>query len=98
MQTIETRHEVAPVDTSALGVAIAATIVTTHATTLLKSGHDAAHAYTSGFALSFWVIAALSAVGTLVAIVLVRQDECRKAEVAKAEAAGEAVSPVPVPL
>ena len=83
----------------ALGVAIAATIVTTHATTLLKSGDDAAHAYTSGFALSFWVIAALSAVGALVAIVLVRQDECRKAEeVAKAEPAVEAASGVAVPL
>jgi EmrB/QacA subfamily drug resistance transporter len=82
----------------ALGVAIAATIVTTHATTLLKSGHDAAHAYTSGFALSFWVIAALSAVGTLVAIVLVRQDECRKEAVPEAEPAGELASPVPVPM
>jgi MFS family permease len=83
----------------ALGVAIAATIVTTHSTTLLKSGDDAAHAYTSGFALSFWVIAALSAVGVLVAIVLVRQDECRKAEdVAKAEPAIEAASRVAVPL
>jgi EmrB/QacA subfamily drug resistance transporter len=83
----------------ALGVAIAATIVTTHATTLLKSGQDAAHAYTSGFALSFWVIAGLSAVGTLVAIVLVRSEDCQKAEVPKAEAPeAEIARPVPVPL
>ena len=82
----------------ALGVAIAATIVTTHATTLLKSGHDAAHAYTSGFALSFWVIAALSAVGTLVAIVFVRQDECQRGEVPRPEPAGELTSPIPAPM
>jgi Na+/melibiose symporter-like transporter len=82
----------------ALGVAIAATIVTTHATTLLKSGHDVAHAYTSGFALSFWVIGGLSAIGTLVAILLVRQDECRKDEVPEAEPASDLARPVPVPM
>src|SRR4029079_5078083 len=34
----------------AVGVAVAITIATTHATTLLKSGHDQASAFTSGYA------------------------------------------------
>jgi EmrB/QacA subfamily drug resistance transporter len=78
----------------ALGVAIAATIVTTHATTLLKSGHDAAHAYTSGFALSFWVMAGLGVVGILVAVILVRREEAPEAEAVE----GDLPSPVPVLL
>ena len=35
----------------ALGVAVAATVATTRSTSLLRSGHEAAGAYTSGFAL-----------------------------------------------
>jgi len=41
----------------ALGVAIAATVAFTHERTLLGSGHSAASAATSGFALGFWVLA-----------------------------------------
>jgi Na+/melibiose symporter-like transporter len=58
----------------ALGVAVAATVATTHAATLIKSGHPPAAAYTSGFALAFWVIAGVGVVGTLAALTLVRND------------------------
>jgi MFS family permease len=59
----------------AIGVAVAATVATTHATTLLKSGHSPPEAYTSGFALGFWVIAGVAAAGTLAALTLVRREE-----------------------
>jgi len=58
----------------AIGVAVAATVATTHAATLLKSGHSVPDAYTSGFALAFWVIAGVAAVGTIAALTLVRND------------------------
>jgi EmrB/QacA subfamily drug resistance transporter len=66
----------------AIGVAVAATVATTHATTLLKSGHTPAQAYTSGFALAFWVIAGVAVVGTLAALTLVRRDEVPAGEAA----------------
>jgi EmrB/QacA subfamily drug resistance transporter len=56
----------------ALGVAIASTVATTHAATLLKTGHSAPEALTSGFALGFWVIAGFGAAGVVAAFVLVR--------------------------
>jgi Na+/melibiose symporter-like transporter len=56
----------------ALGVAIAATVAFTHTQTLLASGHSAASAATSGFALGFWVIAGLSAVSVVACLALVR--------------------------
>src|SRR5205807_10477992 len=59
----------------AIGVAVAATVATSHATTLLKLGHPAPEAYTSGFALRFWVIAGVAAAGTLAALTLVRREE-----------------------
>jgi len=59
----------------AIGVAVAATVATTHASTLLKSGHSAPQALTSGFALGFWVIAGVAAAGTLAALTLVRREE-----------------------
>ncbi|MGI8420881.1 MAG: MFS transporter [Gaiellaceae bacterium] len=68
----------------AIGVAIAATISTTRASSLLKSGHDAAHAYTSGFALAFWVIAGIGAAGTVAAVVLVRHEKLSEIEPAPA--------------
>ncbi|HEY2373411.1 MAG TPA: MFS transporter [Gaiellaceae bacterium] len=59
----------------ALGVAIAATVAFTHTQTLLESGHSAASAATSGFALGFWVIAGISAVSVVACLVLVRGSE-----------------------
>jgi EmrB/QacA subfamily drug resistance transporter len=55
----------------ALGLAILATVSTTHTDTLLKEGKPPAEALTSGFALAFWVgvaFAAISLVATLVAL------------------------------
>ena len=59
----------------ALGVAIAATVAFTHTKTLITSGHDPLSAQTSGFALGFWVIAAIGAVSVLAALLLVRGRE-----------------------
>jgi Na+/melibiose symporter-like transporter len=59
----------------ALGVAIAATVAFTHTQTLLASGHSAASAATSGFALGFWVLAGISAVSIVACLVLVRGTE-----------------------
>ena len=59
----------------ALGVAIAATVAFTHEQTLLASGHSAASAATSGFALGFWVLAGISAVSVVACLVLVRGTE-----------------------
>jgi MFS family permease len=68
----------------ALGVAIVATVAFTHAKTLIASGHDPATAQTSGFALAFWVVAALGAASVVAAFVLVRG---RALEQIEAEAA-----------
>jgi len=59
----------------ALGVAVAATVATSHATNLLTSGHDPAHALTSGFVLAFWVLCGVGVAGTITAAVLVRREE-----------------------
>jgi MFS family permease len=59
----------------ALGVAIASTVAFTHANSLIKAGHDAASAQTSGFALGFWVIAGLSAAAVVATLALVRPNE-----------------------
>ena len=64
----------------ALGVAISATVAFTHATTLLKTGHDPASALTSGFSLAFWVIAAFSAAAVVATIALVRSSEVEAVE------------------
>jgi Na+/melibiose symporter-like transporter len=55
----------------ALGVAIIASVAFTHTQTLLASGHSAASAATSGFALGFWVLAGISAVSVVACLVLV---------------------------
>ncbi len=63
----------------ALGVAIAATVATTHASSLLKAGHPAPEAFTKGYQLAFWVIAGISVVGVL-ATALVRHERAPQAE------------------
>jgi EmrB/QacA subfamily drug resistance transporter len=65
----------------ALGVAIAATVAFTHAKTLAASGHDPLAAQTSGFAVGFWVIAAIAAVGAVAAFALVRGRELETVDV-----------------
>ncbi len=70
----------------ALGVAVAATIAFTHATSLLKTGESQASAYTSGFALAFWVLAGVSAAAVVTTLLLVRAvpQEAVEAEAAEA--------------
>jgi EmrB/QacA subfamily drug resistance transporter len=68
----------------ALGVAIAATVAFTHTKTLLASGHAAAQAATSGYALGFWVIAGISAVSVVACIALVRGQALEQTEAAVA--------------
>jgi EmrB/QacA subfamily drug resistance transporter len=72
----------------AIGVAVAATIFTTQATSLLKTGHSPAQAFTSGYQHAFWALLALALVGAAAAFVLLRGTEL---EVAESEAAGVAV-------
>jgi EmrB/QacA subfamily drug resistance transporter len=59
----------------AVGVAVVSTVAFTHVKTLLASGHSQPDALTSGFSLAFWVLAAVSAVSVLAALVLVRSEE-----------------------
>ncbi|HXH96100.1 MAG TPA: DHA2 family efflux MFS transporter permease subunit [Gaiellaceae bacterium] len=59
----------------ALGVAIASTVAFTHVKTLLASGHSQPEAMTSGFALAFWVLAALAAASVVVSAAFVRSSE-----------------------
>jgi EmrB/QacA subfamily drug resistance transporter len=54
----------------AIGVAVAATIFTTQATSLLKTGHPQAQAFTSGYQHAFWALLALALVGAAAAFVL----------------------------
>ena len=54
----------------AIGVAVAATIFTTQATSLLKTGHSQAQAFTSGYQHAFWALLALALVGAAAAFVL----------------------------
>ena len=72
----------------AIGVAVASTILTTRSTTLLQLGDAPNAALTGGVTLTFWVIAAIAAVGALAALVLVRREEM-------AEEPQEAPAPVP---
>jgi EmrB/QacA subfamily drug resistance transporter len=64
----------------AIGVAVAATIFTTQATSLLKSGHSQAQAFTSGYQHAFWALLALALVGAAAAFVLLARTEGRAAE------------------
>jgi EmrB/QacA subfamily drug resistance transporter len=69
----------------ALGVAIASSVAISRATHLLHSGSSEAAALTSGYALAFWVMAGVSAIGVVAALVLVRDDQIQ--QVAEAEPA-----------
>jgi EmrB/QacA subfamily drug resistance transporter len=64
----------------AIGVAVAATVTTTHATALLQQGRSQAEAFTSGFAYTFWVLAALALAGVIASLTLIRRDEAVEEE------------------
>jgi EmrB/QacA subfamily drug resistance transporter len=59
----------------AIGVAVAATIFTTQANSLLKTGHSPAQAFTSGYQHAFWALLALAVVGAVAAFVLLTRTE-----------------------
>jgi EmrB/QacA subfamily drug resistance transporter len=59
----------------ALGVAVVASVAFSHTKTLLASGHSQAQAATSGFALGFWVLAAVGAASVVACLALVRGQE-----------------------
>jgi len=54
----------------AIGVAVSATIFTTQATSLLKTGHSPAQAFTSGYQHAFWALLALALLGGAAAFVM----------------------------
>jgi EmrB/QacA subfamily drug resistance transporter len=58
----------------ALGVAIAGSVATSHAKSLLHSGHSIAAASTAGYSLGFWVIAGFAAAGVLVTLLTIRPE------------------------
>ena len=58
----------------AVGVALAATIFTSHAKTLLSSHHSPASAFTAGYQHAFWALVAISLVGALAAAILLRRE------------------------
>ena len=59
----------------AIGVAIAATIFTSHANDLLGTGHTPAEAFTSGYQTAFWALLAIALAGAVAAFVLLRGAE-----------------------
>jgi EmrB/QacA subfamily drug resistance transporter len=72
----------------AIGVAVAATIFTSQATSLLASGDTPAQAFTSGYQRAFWALLALALAGAVAAFVLLRGTEApvREGETAHAAA------------
>jgi EmrB/QacA subfamily drug resistance transporter len=64
----------------AIGVAVASTIFTSHAKTLLKSGHTPAQAFTSGYQLSFWALVVIALAAAVAGFVLLRGTEAPIAE------------------
>ena len=66
----------------AIGVAVASTVFTSHASSLLKHGTLPQVALTDGFTLAFWVLAGIAVAGAIAALVFVRREELvREAEV-----------------
>jgi hypothetical protein len=55
-----------------LGVAIMATIATTHSETLLKDGRSQAEAFTSGYNWAFWVPAGFMLAGAAITLAVLR--------------------------
>ena len=59
----------------ALGVAIMATISTTHSETLLKEGKSQAVAFTEGYNWAFWVAAGFMFLGAVITVVVLRNKD-----------------------
>ena len=59
----------------AIGVAVAATIFTTQANSLLKTGHSPAEAFTSGYQHAFWALLVLALAGAVAAFVLLARTQ-----------------------
>jgi hypothetical protein len=64
----------------AIGVAVSATIFTTHAKSLLRSGHDQGAAFTSGYHWAFVALAIFALVGALASFVLLRGANAKASE------------------
>jgi EmrB/QacA subfamily drug resistance transporter len=73
----------------AIGVAVSATIFTSHAKSLLTSGHDQASAFTSGFHWAFVALGVFAGVGALASFALLRGVNVR---------AGQEAAPVGAPV
>jgi EmrB/QacA subfamily drug resistance transporter len=58
----------------AIGVAIASSVAISHATHLLQTGESQSAAFTSGYALAFWVVAGIAAAAIVAALVLVKNE------------------------
>jgi hypothetical protein len=56
----------------ALGVAIVGSVAVTHAKSLLRSGHSVGAAYTSGYALGFWIITVFAAAGMILTLATIK--------------------------
>ena len=59
----------------AVGVAVASSVLATHSTTLLHSGHSAPEALTSGFQWALWVCGAIGLAGVPLTLMLVRRKD-----------------------
>jgi Na+/proline symporter len=64
----------------ALGVAVAATISTSHFTTLLREGEPQPVALTGGFSWGFWLLFGFAVAGVLAAAFLLRRSDTGPAE------------------
>jgi EmrB/QacA subfamily drug resistance transporter len=64
----------------ALGVAVTSSVAISHYNHLVASGHSASAAFTAGYQWAFWVCAAISVVGLVATLVLVRKDELPQVE------------------
>jgi EmrB/QacA subfamily drug resistance transporter len=71
----------------AIGVAVSATIFTTQAKSLLKTGSSPAQAFTSGYQHAFWALLALAIAGAVAAFILLRGTQAPAPEGEPAQAA-----------
>ena len=72
----------------AIGVAAASTLITSHAKTLLQSGHSPAEAFTSGYRWAFWMLAGVAIAGVVATLTLIRRDDLAEAPEAALPTAG----------
>jgi EmrB/QacA subfamily drug resistance transporter len=72
----------------ALGLAVLATVATSHSNSLKASGHSSAAALTSGYHLAFWIAAALAGCALLVVLAAIEPGRASAGAHADAHAAG----------